>query len=986
MNGNNQQNKKNYSFGTGQALIDIIDSDIRVSDNDIKPPVIIEEKGDPDVYDFEFFHIREITYEEDAPRREALENVLGSLRLDGVNFVYLIVGKNDGISFYLGVVKNKIQIEIDIDDIARQILKSNIEGNFRGSRVAGLTSGEKKSLKQRISRFRYAVEVDGVPNVNEEAEQFQGIDRLVDIMLGDEFALMIISSAISLDKIIETEKELYRIYDKLSPFVRKTLQKVNSSTKTKSDIKSSSTAQSDSKTKSNSSSTSISNSTVETTSQSNSTNNTGAGKTSSKSSGEQESKTTQTTDTDSSGVSTTKSDSESTTTTLSDTENRTENETLNMEFAKKYLEEWLKYIDDVLLKRIDYAKGKGGFKSGIYLFADTRGKIKKLGNTFVSLFNGISQNKMPLRYNYIDNKLYRKSICSFQLPCYHFDCEANQKQKMILYSKIDGINWFSTRELSIVASLPQKEVVGLKLKEEVEFGLNIPDGNGIKLGKLIRNGQRLDIDVNLDRNELNKHIFVTGVTGSGKTTTCYRILNDSGLPFLVIEPAKTEYRMLAKRDDDVLVFTLGNEKIAPFRLNPFEFFEGENISSRVDMIKAAIESAFDMEAAIPQIIEDAIYRSYERYGWDIAMSENREIENPFHKSACSFPLLEDVIMEVEKVVESHHFSERLESDYIASIRARFQGLMVGSKKFMLNTPRSFDFRNLLNKKVVIELEEIKNPGEKSFIMGLLLINLNEAIKSVYRKERKKGRKFRHITLVEEAHRLLSRFEPGDSLNKKRGVEAFTDMLAEVRKYGESLIIVDQIPASLTPEVLKNTNTKIVHRIFAADDKEMIGNTMALHKEQKEFLSQLDVGRAVVFNQKFYNAVQVSITPPDISTDSPEDVDEKILKNRWIFYYSEEKNLDGWDKRDVQALIRLEKLWMTLINRVESGKIDDITKGHIRQVRHLLQGLSANLNDIIEFIDQRFYNSRKRKKDLLDIMQAIVNDEEMLLKLKKIKRR
>ncbi len=150
---------------------------------------------------------------------------------------------------------------------------------------------------------------------------------------------------------------------------------------------------------------------------------------------------------------------------------------------------------------------------------------------------------------------------------------------MLLYSKYNMLNWFSTRELSVIASLPQKEVIGLRLKEEVEFGLNIDeiDDNKINLGKMIKSGIETDIDVNLVKGELNKHIFITGVTGSGKTTTCHKLLFDADMPFLVIEPAKTEYRDLMGVDD-ILVFTLGDENLAPFRLNPFEFFESENIS------------------------------------------------------------------------------------------------------------------------------------------------------------------------------------------------------------------------------------------------------------------------------------------------------------------------------------------------------------------------------------------------------------------------
>ena len=203
---------------------------------------------------------------------------------------------------------------------------------------------------------------------------------------------------------------------------------------------------------------------------------------------------------------------------------------------------------------------------------------------------------------------------------------------------------------------------------------------------------------------------------------------------------------------------------------------------------------------------------------------------------------------------------------------------------MLNTPRSIDFKSLVNKRVVIELEEIKDGTEKSLIMGFIITNLLEAIKYQYRE----NQNFQHITLVEEAHRLLSKYEPGDSPNKKRGVDIFADMLAEVRKYGESLIIVDQIPNKMTPEVLKNTNTKIVHKIFATDDKDAIGNMMALNDEQKEFLSYLDVGRAIVITEGWKKPVQVQVHPRAETNDSisglnPKDLEKQLAEKAYAYY-------------------------------------------------------------------------------------------------------
>ncbi len=500
------------------------------------------------------------------------------------------------------------------------------------------------------------------------------------------------------------------------------------------------------------------------------------------------------------------------------------------------------------------------FITSSFLFTDNKATLMKLENTMKSLYSGETGNKVPLRTSTITKKNLAQlnMLKNFQVPFgslqkniseNEFISRSALSQCLKRDKEIYVGNWITTNELSMIAGLPQKEVVGLSLKEEVEFGLNfkneVNEENKIKLGNLVQSGSVIsNINVYLDKRNLDKHIFVTGVTGSGKTTTCQKILIDSDLPFLIIEPAKTEYRALSKKYSDLLVFVLGKDTACPFRLNPFEFFPHESITSRVDMIKASIESSFEMEAAIPQIIESAIYECYEDYGWNIATNKNKNYQNPFVDGIYAFPTLENLINKVQKVVIDQGFDERLKNDYIGSIKARLQGLLVGAKGLMLNTRRSIDFKSLLNKKVVLELEEIRSGSEKSLIMGFILTNLIEAIKENYLQN---GR-FNHVTLIEEAHRLLSKYTQGDSLNKKQGVETFTDMLAEIRKYGESLVIVDQIPNKLTPEILKNTNTKIVHKIFAQDDKEAIGNTIVLNKEQKEFLSNLEIGRAIVFTE------------------------------------------------------------------------------------------------------------------------------------------
>jgi len=871
--------------------------------------------------DLILYRVEEITYEEDAPQLEALENALSCMTVPGMNLVYLIVGDQGKVQFYFGFARDGISLQREGDNVLKvgeAFLKPAIVGNFRGSIVRRLEPDEIQEVRTKLHDL-FAVPdncrvLGGVPGgvKDKEKQDFRGIDRLVDIMQGDSFAFMILAKPIGQERLTALRHDVFKTYEMLAMASKQQVGlSVNDGTSTGT-----STNTGKSVSKGTSTTTTTGTNESRTTGTNNGSSHKGSESGSSRSAGSSTSNTAG--GSKSKSVSTSENMSENTGTSKSQGTQHGSSLTVNSDLTNKVAADWVKYFDEVLIPRLDYARGKGAYVVNMTLLGENPQVARKLAQAARSIFAGETANMVPLLSRTPD-EIECKRLENFSIPYERLSeagllrlpyaqsglleygglAQLGKDQRPVLYSG----NWMSVRELALMAGLPQKEVVGLRLKEEVEFGLNVPepkDRDGkplsatelVSLGTLIKSGNECKNSVvNLAKNLLDRHVFVAGVTGSGKTTTCQTLLLASGWPFLVIEPAKTEYRGLRHADKpeireqckDMLVFTLGDDTVAPFRLNPFELIPGESVTSRVDMLMASISAAFDMEAAIPQLIERAIYACYEDYGWCLDTNENGDYKDPFADGVFAFPTLSDVLKKTESVVNEQGFDDRLKKDYIGSINARLQGLTLGSKGFMLDCPRSVDFVKLLDRQVILELEAIPNAAQKSLIIGFVLTNLLQAVKYKYKKS---GGKIRHFTLIEEAHRLLSKPDPGGNPSQKQAAETFSDMLAEIRKYGESLVIADQIPGKLTPEVMKNTNTKIIHRLFAQDDKEAVGHTMGLDEDQAGFLSNLVPGRAIVFNGDWTKAVQVQIAQK-YRTDAISVPDEdKQLRTKALEFYAE----------------------------------------------------------------------------------------------------
>ncbi|OPY80225.1 MAG: AAA-like domain protein [Syntrophorhabdus sp. PtaU1.Bin153] len=365
----------------------------------------------------------------------------------------------------------------------------------------------------------------------------------------------------------------------------------------------------------------------------------------------------------------------------------------------------------------------------------------------------------------------------------------------------------------------------------------------IVLGNIGLRGEKLREELRITLKDLCKHGLVVGVPGSGKTTTCFHILYQlwitHKIPFLVIEPAKTEYRVLKtlRGMEDLLVFSLGDENCSPFRFNPFQVLPNVSIDKHISNLEACFRAALPLDGPLPFLLSEALERIYSDAGWQFTQigSLNRK----------KWPMMVDLYQKLVEVIGQKGYSGEVLSNVRTALEVRVGGLLRRSVGRMLNTYLCIPPEILMSRPVVLELDSL-NDEQQALITMFVLNMLKEYVKA----NRKSGTRLQHVVLLEEAHNLLGHVpiaqETGNP--KAEAVKYFTKMLAEMRALGEGMIIADQLPSVLHSAVVKNTNLKIMHRLTSEDDRAQLGNTMLLDGEQFTRAVTLTPGEAYIYKE------------------------------------------------------------------------------------------------------------------------------------------
>ncbi|MBP1464474.1 ATP-binding protein [Candidatus Chloroploca sp. M-50] len=407
--------------------------------------------------------------------------------------------------------------------------------------------------------------------------------------------------------------------------------------------------------------------------------------------------------------------------------------------------------------------------------------------------------------------------------------------------------------------LPSRDEIGVRLHSGA-FVSQRPFEHEVGALKLGRGDDQALWAVAL--NDLTRHTLIAGTTGSGKTTTCLNLLegllrNQPAIPFLVLEPVNAEhndYRALLdlQHGPQVNLFTLGDEETAPFRLNPFALAKGISAGEHIAALMTCFKAALPMWEPLPRIFLKALRRTYYRAGWGPSRKA-RGTGNP------SFPTIYDFYTELCMVVDNEieHAGE-VRDNIRGATKLRIEALIESGCGRILTSRESLPADVWLEQPTILELRHIGDDEDRSLMSAFVLLALREHCEAT----RKRQGGLQHITLIEEAHRLLGQAPEGASPEvsniKGQAAAAFAQMLAETRKYGEGLIIAEQLPTKLVPDVLGNTGLKIMHRLTAKEDREVMGRSMRFTPFQEDHVAALSLGQAALFASAMEAPVLITI--------------------------------------------------------------------------------------------------------------------------------
>lgn len=803
---------------------------LRISDLEIIPC----DKSDNKIY---FKELSSIVYEKGVPFQESMATVYSALHA-GVSLVIFLISKYDSkIKFHIGVGKP--------DGSPSDLLDSALSAGFPGIKTIHKFSDDKylEEVQSKIRNSQAVALVSGCASnriKNQEGQFIQGIEKLLDI-LDDNITVILIADKQSVQDITTLRDKCERIATAVSMNQELNIS-VSASQGRSFGI---------SVSKSISDSVGVSIGTY--------------------------------------GVGLNSQIVETKTETAHNDESYNVSGQISYKRNDKTIQQLLTRIDDHL-RYIAEGEDYGMWNFAAYFLGNKASSVQIPANVYNGLIKGEHTGRSNSAVTIFSGAKATRMceyLTRFRHPKYKYEYAGDVNGKS---DNIDATNIVSSKELAIQMSLPQKSVPGLLVEEQVAFGRNVMTTiksnkeRLLPLGRILHLGKIQDaVSVNLDLEQLRSHALITGSTGSGKSNTVYKILQElpSDISYMVVEPAKGEYKRVIQ-GSEVYAYGTDPRYDVLLKLNPFKFPQEVHVLAHIDRLLDIFNVCWPMYAAMPVILKEAIVRAYRDCGWDLVQSTAKY---------NLYPIFKDVLEELRALMNDTEYSSDTKGDYKGALEMRLSSLTNGINGLIFSG-EEIPLNELFDRRVILDLSAIGSIETKAMIMGVLILKLNEYRASGH----VMNSELKHITILEEAHNILKRTSTEQSSESAnlvgKSVEMLTNSIAEMRTYGEGFLIVDQSPSVLDPAAIRNTNTKIIMALPDHSDRVSVGKAAALTEKQIDALAKLKTGQAVIYQNTWQEAVLCMV--------------DKAAEPSIIF---QEPNLiDSNTGRDVDFMQRLVDVW------------------------------------------------------------------------------
>ena len=846
----------------------------RLSEMQIVPAANLLPLEEDLIQNIRLYHVTEMVYEKGEPVTDKFTTVFNTLST--YNAMAFIIMDSDGkkTDFYVGVRNMEDDESLKRSTVTLgDTLKNTLIGHFPGMKIEGRDRIAIAELSNKITRQQNVASVSVVGNSKSTAErtndQFvQGIEKLALAMNGRQYIGIILAENQSPQMVQMLRKEYQELYTKLSPLQKVQFSKSISQTASRSK----SFAEMDGKQRAAlvggvlTSLAGVIGGAVAGSAVG------GVGLAGGAMVGGQIA-----------------GQLSSFLNTLAPTEQQSEaySSSTSTTTENKAITDMLQLLDDSL-KRTREFDSYGMWNVAAYFLSDDMSAAEIAASNYRSLMNGENSGREVSAINswrsnnpeivgdYTDLTRY---LSRFLHPSFYYGHNGEYSVLTNATTTITG------KELGIHMELPRATVSGLPVIEHAQFGKEVISNHLFKkeeenrpedrmtLGRVFDLGQVTNKMVELDNKNLNMHTFITGSTGSGKSNTVYQMLAElrqDRIPFLVIEPAKGEYKDVFGHLEDVNVYSTNPNIAELININPFMFPPSIHVLEHIDGLVEIFSVCWPMYDAMSSFFKDAILKSYEAIGWDLGSST-------FESDSVEFPDFDVLAEQLSILIEKSDYADEIKSNYRGALITRVRSLTVGLNKYIF-TSHQTPYEKIFDENCILDISRVKSGETKALIMGLMVYILNE-----YRVDRKSSNNagLKHVTVLEEAHNLLKNTSSGrESELTGKSVEMLTQTIAEIRTYGEGFIIVDQSPSSVDISAIKNTNTKIVLRTPEANDREAVGRSIGLTENQVNEIAKLPSGVAVVYQNDWVSPVLTLINKADVKEIPYVCNTKTMIKSKW----------------------------------------------------------------------------------------------------------